>query len=284
MSSASDDYDAAAAALDERRWSDAQRLFASVLASDPACVEALFGLAAAHREQHQYREARAAYERGVACEERQSALTLLGAIQNKLGDTPAAIRSLERSLVLAPDDDEAHFHLGLALRWSDPDAALRHFQRAIVIDPGPAPYHREAGLTLWRLERFDEALTAVHRAVASAPDDSFAHHYLGLIHESLGDLAASKAAHLSAATVEPACALFWASAARVAARAGLEREADSLFRHGLSAEMDSAVACREYGLFLRARGRLSPARRYLTRAVQLNPDDARAHRALTELD
>jgi Tfp pilus assembly protein PilF len=105
-----------------------------------------------------------------------------------------------------------------------------------------------------------------------------------MIRESLGELAAAKAAHLRAAEIDPGCGLFWASAARIAARQRRDREADMLFRRGLANDGESAIVCRHYGQFLQRRGRQAIARDYLQRAVELDPDDAQARRALAEYD
>jgi protein O-GlcNAc transferase len=284
MSEPADTVEACCVALTEERWADAERLFHEVVARDPTSARAWSGLGAAYREQHRYAEARAAYERLVTLDERHSSLTMLGAIQYELGDRVAAITTLRRSLALEPRDDEAHYHLALALRPSDPAAALQHFEQACLIDPLPASYHRKIALTLWRLKRFDEALEASQRALAGDPEDEFAHHGNGLIQESLGDFEAAKAAHLRAAEIAPSCGLFWASGARLAARLGQHAEADALFRRGLASEMDSAVVCRHYGQFLSRQGRRSTARRYLQRAVELAPDDPRTRQALADFD
>jgi len=69
----------------------------------------------------------------------------------------------------------------------------------------------------------------------------------------------------------------------MASQLGRATDADLLFRRAIAAEMDGAIACREYGLFLRQRGRLTSARRYLRRAVDLDASDRRARRALEEL-
>jgi len=229
-------------ALDEQRWADAARLFQQALERDPSSARAWSGLGAACRGQHRYPEARAAYERLVTLDERHFFLTMLGAIQNKMGDRDAAIATLRRSLELMPDDDEAHYHLALALRASDPAAALDHIEQACRIDPAPPSYHREMALTLWKLERFDEALEASERALARDPADDFAHHGHGLILESLGNLEAAKASHLRAAEIAPSCGLFWASAARVAARQRRDREADMYLQRAVELEPDDPQA------------------------------------------
>ena len=284
MSEPVDPFDAGCIALDEERWADAAQLFQQALELDPSSAGAWSGLGAAYREQHQYPEARAAYERLVMLDERHYFLTMLGAIQNKVGDRDAAITTLRRSLELMPDDDEAHYHLALALRASDSAAALEHFEQACRIDPAAASYHREMALTLYRLERFDEALEASQRALAADPADEFTHHGHGLIQESLGHFEAAKASHLRAADIAPSCGLFWASAARIAARQRRDREADMLFRRGLANDEDSAVVCRQYGQFLKGRGRETIALHYLRRAVELDPDDSRARQLLDDLE
>lgn len=277
-------YDAARRAEDEERWADAEGLFQAVLARAPGSTQALSGLARALTELRRYAEAIATYQRLLVIDEQHFTLTLLGSVQNHVGDRAGAIATLGRSLELAPDDDEAHYHLGLALRGSDAKGSLTHLEAACRIDPLPANYHREIALTLWVLERFDEALEASERALAGNPADDRAHHYHGLIRESLGDLQAAKDSHLRAAELAPACGLWWSSAALMAARQRRDREADMLFRRGLANDTGSAVVCRDYGQFLQRRGRLTTARPYLQRAVELAPDDPRMHRALAEFD
>jgi tetratricopeptide (TPR) repeat protein len=137
---------------------------------------------------------------------------------------------------------------------------------------------------LWRLQRLDEALAAAEQALARDADDAFAHHTLGLVREGRGEFDAALEAQLAAARCDPGCGLFWATAARVTARTGRDNDAERLFRQGLAAEMDSALVCRHYARFLRDRGRLSTARRYLRRAVDLDHDDTKARRDLAALD
>ena len=270
-------------ALDAECWADAGRLFAEAVEREPSCVNAWSGLASALEKQRLYAEARAAYERVLTFEERQPVLTLLGAVQHHLHDDPAALVTLRRSLELWGDDDEAHYHLGLALRSSDLHASLHHLQESERLDPTVANTTREIGVTLLWMKRFDEARAVLDRAVASAPADPWAHSWRGNALEYCEQFADAKAAYLRAADLLPDCGLFLASAARMDSRLGRDADAETLFRRAIASEMDSAIACREYGLFLRRRGRLTSARRYLQRAVDLDPDERRARQALEEL-
>jgi len=145
MSTTIDLCRAGEAALDAERWADAGRLFAQAVEREPSCVNAWSGLAAAQETQGLYAEARAAYEQVLVFEERQPVLTLLGAVQHHLHDDPAAVATLRRSLELKGDDDEAHYHLGLALRSSDLEGSLQHLQESHRLDPGVAKTTREIG-------------------------------------------------------------------------------------------------------------------------------------------
>jgi tetratricopeptide (TPR) repeat protein len=277
-------HDAGDRAWEEERWSDAAELFQAALARAPGSPRALSGLACAFSELRRYDEAIATYQRLLAITEQHFYLTLLGAIQNHVGQREAAIATLGRSLELEPADDEAHYHLALALQPSDPAAALDHLQAACRIDPLPATYHREIAFTLWLLQRFDDALEASDRALAANPADDRVHHGRGLIQESLGDLQSAKESHLRAADIMPTCGLWWSSAACLAARQRRDREADRLFRRGVASDEESAVVRLEYGQFLQRRGRLATARPYLARAVELAPDNPRMRQALAEFD
>ena len=67
------------------------------------------------------------------------------------------------------------------------DLALPRAERALRLDPGDSGAAWERALALWELCRFGEAEGAFAGALALAPDDAWALHYLGLAAERRGD-------------------------------------------------------------------------------------------------
>ena len=275
---------AAYAAADGHLWSDAERLLKKVIEQAPGCVDAYVKLGLVFECQERLKEARAALERALVLEERQPVLTLLGSIQRRLGDTAAAVATLRRSVSLDPNDDDAHHGLGLSLKETEPEEAIRHFQQALDIDPSHPHSHREMGMVLWKLQRLDDAFRAFQNAIHTAPDDAWAHDAFGHVLQREGRLEEAKGEFLRSTELEPASGFFWANLGRAAFELVEFDEAERYFRKGLSVELDEPVLCREYGALLKATGRLSKARRYLERALRLDPGDRRARSLLLDLD
>ena len=96
-------------------------------------------------------------------------LSLAG--QRRFDEAAAALR---RSLELDPTRPESHFNLALLLLESQPAAAAAHLERAVEQRPVLVEgWYRLADAYL-RLGRGDEALAAIHQALAVDPDHAAA--------------------------------------------------------------------------------------------------------------
>ena len=87
--------------------------------------------------------------------------------QFRLGRIDQAIGELEQEASLRPDDDAAHFGLGLAYyaRSAGSEAkALEHLQRAADLKPGVAEYQFRLGVVHLQSERYPEAVACLKRA------------------------------------------------------------------------------------------------------------------------
>ena len=84
------------------------------------------------------------------------------------------------------------------------DLALPRAERALRLDPGDSGAAWERALALWELCRFDEAEGAFAGALALAPDDAWALHYLGLAAERRGDARRSRSLLERASRISPA--------------------------------------------------------------------------------
>ena len=94
----------------------------------------------------------------------------------------AARRRLDRNLRarLFLLEAEAQNDLGYS------DLALPRLEEALDLVPSLTEAHHEKGVTLFNLCRFPGAEKAFLGVLRHAPEDPFAHHYLGLIYERLG--------------------------------------------------------------------------------------------------
>jgi Flp pilus assembly protein TadD len=114
-------------------------------------------------------------------------LTLLGDLQVRLGDFPAARATLERARALAPagEDRDALLALDLGLSRTmtgDLESGLVEYRRAEAIgglrDPWKIPY--DMGDNLMALGRLDEAIEAYRRAARLAPHEAIVRFALGV--------------------------------------------------------------------------------------------------------
>ena len=173
--------------------------------------------------------------------------------------------------------------LGLTLMKDEPLEAIVHFQRAHEIDPNLPHVLREWGRALWYAERLDEALDKLRNALSFDPGDAWAYCYLGNLLLGTGPREA-KSAFERAVALEPRHGFFWGNLGYAHQELGELSEAEKCFRKGLSVEFDSPYLHRRYGLFLERAGKLQKARRYLKRALELDPSDKKARAALDSLD
>lgn len=84
-----------------------------------------------------------------------------------------------------------------------PDQALSRVDAALRLRPSWLDAHHERGVALFNLCRFNGAKDAFAQVIMGEPDDAFAHHHLGLIHEHLGRAARSEHHFRKARTLAP---------------------------------------------------------------------------------
>ncbi|HPF39204.1 MAG TPA: tetratricopeptide repeat protein [Phycisphaerae bacterium] len=162
--------------------------FVRALELNPGSASALSGLGRCHLELKRLDQALVCFERAADLKPTPAKLVLLGVAQNRNGDTPAAIESLQKALELDPDFDEAMFNLGVIIREDDPSRAESLFRKSISISPDYSHPHRELGFVLIRSGRTDEGRTSLETAIRLAPDDFWAHVYLSLNLSETGEI------------------------------------------------------------------------------------------------
>lgn len=103
-----------------------------------------------------------------------------------LGDFAGAVQSLEKALVLSPDDIQALSLLGWAQMLSESyDEALGTFSKVLMREPANALARVNVGYICLKKQIFGEAIEHLSRAIRLDNDRKatlYAHFYLGLVY------------------------------------------------------------------------------------------------------
>lgn len=180
---------------DAGRDVEAEAIFRRALAVEPGQQEAQLALL------HLYGTAEERAAQAAAVATRRAAETdpvalfeegsdLLGA-----GDAESARDLLSRAAPLLDGTNYAEpawYNLGSAQfkleRWEEAASALAS---AIAVNPGRTESHYKRGIALFHLDRCEEAVAALRRTLELQPDKRDAHYYLAGCYTKLGDTAAA---------------------------------------------------------------------------------------------
>jgi tetratricopeptide (TPR) repeat protein len=96
----------------------------------------------------------------------------VGNLQVGRGDLPGAIRCLEKSVEIKPDNYVTLSHLALVrLRSGDAEAAIARLKQAIQLKPDKAVLHFQLAQTCAQLGRTADAIQSLEEGLKHAPDD-----------------------------------------------------------------------------------------------------------------
>ncbi len=140
----------------QERRADAEKEYAAALASNPALLDALLGLAKLKRIR-------------LACEE--------------------AIGLYDKAESIRPTFDGA-YGLGVCHSYlQDDERAVKNFEQAVGRDPSAAVAWAGLGTSLVKLRRTTEGIAKLQRAIALEPGMYEAHYMLGMAYQASGDAA-----------------------------------------------------------------------------------------------
>jgi tetratricopeptide (TPR) repeat protein len=221
---------------------EAERLYRTILASNPAHFDAILHLGLIILQQGNLVEAvglfRQAVDTNPNSAEAQAALANGLLAMNRFDE---AFAGYETALAIAPDQAEANFGLASVLsalqRYQD---AIAYFERALAIDPDYAEADYGLATTLQALKRHDQAIPFFEKALAVDPNYAEAVHGL-------------------------------AAALHALNRHG---EAIGFYQRAVAIERGYGPAHNNLGIALKEVGRLDEARVSFERAVALEPTRA----------
>jgi tetratricopeptide (TPR) repeat protein len=153
------------------------------------------------------------------------------------------------------------------------EQAEKEFLRALADDPDDAEAHALRGLSLNRLNRFDEAVEACHEAIRLAPEWSYPHYALGYVLEKNNRLEEAAKALEEAIRISPYTAYFHSHLAFTRHRLGRYADALTSADEGLRCDAQHVDSLNRRAMALAALNRFEEAEQTSRIAVALDPED-----------
>ena len=172
--------------FEKKSTADAGKLNATATVAPDALPSELQDVAIAARKnllQRKYRTAEKQYQTILKKDPNNlDALSNLGAVYFRTGQTGTAESTLKKALAIAPNDDHVLTTLGIVhYRQSRFDEALKELRKAIEINPNSATAHNYLGITESQKGRQQEAEKEMLQAIAKDPNYAEAHFNLAVI-------------------------------------------------------------------------------------------------------
>jgi predicted O-linked N-acetylglucosamine transferase (SPINDLY family) len=244
-----------------------------------------FGRGLALAELTRYNEAVASYGEAIKLDPADYlAHSNRGLALKKLRRPEEALAAFEQAIALKIDHAEAYFYRGQVLQeMGGFEAAIASYDKAIELTPDHlSPYlaHSSRGFALAGLKRFDEALTALDRAIALNSEyfDAYCGH--GHVLQELRRYEAAVASYDEAIALDPdALRAHPAYSSRGFALKELKRleEALASYDRAIALEDTDAEVRINRGGVLQEMGRHEAAIASYDRAIELKPDYVEAH-------
>jgi adenylate cyclase len=114
----------------------------------------------------------------------------LGWLYVMSGQYDKAIAECERAIDLAPNSANTNIWMGVALRNAGKQAeAVKYLEEALRLDPFPPPYYfRVIGSTYSWIDRHEEAIDFIKKAIERAPNDLLNHVWLTIAYSWAGQI------------------------------------------------------------------------------------------------
>lgn len=304
--------DKAMALHQKGKFADAERVYLTILASQPDHLDATHLLGLIRHQQGRDLEALELIDSVLKrSPDSAPALTNQGAVLYRLGRRAEAVASYDRALKLRPDDAKSLCNRGIALRELNRlDEAQESFERAIAAAPreweahvGLAhalkakgrldeavgswehavalnPHHEtlnDLGNALMAIGRLDEAAQSYRHALAVRPDYAAAWTNLGAALAEQGEAEAAVAAHRRALAQSPSLVEAHANLVVALSKQGELEEAVAAAEHGIAFAPNFAPLHFGLGYALKEKGDIDAAVVAYRRALALQPDFPEGH-------
>ncbi|HUO80438.1 MAG TPA: tetratricopeptide repeat protein [Steroidobacteraceae bacterium] len=257
---------------------DARRLYAELLAEEPASAAARFSLGLlelqdGHPERALPLIAASVADDGGELRYRLGHAHVLAAL-GRWGEAAAAYRHV---LAIDPALADAHYALGVALQsQADYPAAIAAYGQALVLAPELADAHSGLGICRQLAGQPAAAEAAYRAALALRPGDPAVLSNLGVLLGEAGRTDEALALLRAAAEREPLSATHAVNLAVVLCRRREFAAALAVLRHADACDADNAEVAYNLGIAYQGLGQLDEAAHAYRRAVALRPAHAAA--------
>lgn len=235
---ASDEHNSRGIELADRGWLDeAVKEFQRAIELDPSSAHAHDNLATVYAEKKHYR---------------------------------AALDEYLLALRLEPESATAHYNLACFLSSHAIDFAIAEYREAIELEPDYPDAHLNLGLTLADVERNEEAMLELKRAVELDGADALCRHELAGLQMDLGDYRSAITQLKEVVRLEPKNFEGWLDLGICFAQKGFYAEAERAYREASELKGDDLLLTYNLGALYALWGRPKDAVAYLKRAVSLD--------------
>lgn len=120
------------------------------------------------------------------------------------GKTDQALAAYRKAVETKPDDEDAHFNLGIALaRSGKTNEAKLEYEKALEIFPDYPEAHNNLGNLLMRENKLPEAIAHFEAAIKATPENPSAHNNLGTALAKQGKFAEAALKFAEAIRLQP---------------------------------------------------------------------------------
>jgi protein O-GlcNAc transferase len=203
---------------------------------------------------------------------------VLAAVLKLTGRLSESLVPSQKSVLLEPEDAEAHNNLGIILqelgRLND---AEESFRKAILLKLNYAGAHSNLGAVLQELKRLNEAEECFRKAILLKPDYAEAHSNLGAVLQELKRLNESEESFKKAILLNPNYAEAYYNLGITYKELGKLNDAEESFRKAILLKPDYAEAYSNLGITLHELGRLNEAEECFRKAIEIKANYFDAH-------
>lgn len=277
----------------DQHGSAAQEFQDAVAISNPVDLTLLYNLAVEQYSASQFEKAESTLDQLRREQDSAEVEDLAADVEERRGDSAAALRSHQNAVALAPKEERYRLALGAALmKYRAYEPAVEVFEQAANLFPNSARAYVGLGMAEYLTEKYDESVSAFLRAAQLDSDSERALSYLGATQaESLaGPSPPAMDSICGRAETHPrsSISVTWCGALlfRKAYLAGDQPSARAAIRRLRSAIVlapkDPVANC-FLGRALVWTGQNAEARHSLEICVQLRPESAEEHYRLSRL-
>jgi len=211
------------------------------------------------------------------------AIEMAGQLYSR-GEFVQAERVCRQLIAARPDVSDAYNILGVTIaRLERMDEAVAALTRAIEINGAPASYHANLGEILRQAGRLDEASAAIEQAIRLQPDNAQAHNNLGIVHYERKEFKEAVASYRCALELRPGMAEALNNLGNALRGTGDTEGALDAYRQALAERDPYPEAHNNLGTLLKQHGKMEEAEQELRTAIRQNPRYIEAHNNLAQL-